>query len=148
LRRSYAGVEVRRRRYPRRVRRCPPSTNECRPALIGAAACTWCAPTAAEAGARTKASAGASDRGNANGLVDKGVSRTPARFTRRLGERVLGRRERVLGKARAGPWEGLCGGTDAEASRQGVRAAWRRRSRRGASTQARSGRIQFWCAPV
>jgi hypothetical protein len=54
----------------------PPSTSERQPALIGAAACTWCAPTAAEAGAKTKASAGAPDRGNTNGPVDQGVACT------------------------------------------------------------------------
>jgi hypothetical protein len=45
-----------------------------------------------------------------------------ARDTRRLGERVLGRHEWVLGKARAGPWEGASGGTDAEASGPGAHA--------------------------
>jgi hypothetical protein len=44
----------------------------------------------------------------------QGEARTSARGTKRLGERVLGRREGVLGKAR-----GV--GADAEANRTGAR---------------------------
>jgi hypothetical protein len=72
----FGGGGARRRLCPRVRGATLPSTSEHRPVFQGAAACTCGAPTVAEAGARTKASAVALDRGKANGQVDKGASRT------------------------------------------------------------------------